>query len=176
MFGTEILLVDCERAPVRRFGLAEVGILEQRGEVVEADSHVGMLGTDALRVDCERAPHQRLSLAEPVGILEPIFQLRGIAGPHCGAAGVSTKKECSSGTTAAPSPIAPPTRLTEPQRTSPTANTPNMLDSSSIGSRAFIASSSGASEGPVRTKPFLSSKTPQSFSQCVAGSAPMKTN
>ena len=30
----------------------------------------------------------------------------------------------------APSPIAPPTRLTEPERTSPTANTPGTLDSS----------------------------------------------
>ena len=36
-------------------------------------------------------------------------------------------------TTAAPSPIAPPTRLTEPERTSPTANTPGTLDSSAAG-------------------------------------------
>src|ERR1700687_1010593 len=34
-----------------------------------------------------------------------------------------TERICA--TTAAPSPIAPPTRLTEPDRTSPTANTPS---------------------------------------------------
>ena len=36
----------------------------------------------------------------------------------------SARKPCSAATTCAPSPIAPPTRLTEPERTSPTANTP----------------------------------------------------
>jgi hypothetical protein len=33
-------------------------------------------------------------------------------------------------TAAAPSPIAPPTRFAEPERTSPTANTPGTVDSS----------------------------------------------
>ena len=37
---------------------------------------------------------------------------------------VSPRKPCSAATTCAPSPMAPPTRLTEPERTSPTANTP----------------------------------------------------
>src|SRR6202041_3515313 len=37
---------------------------------------------------------------------------------------VSPRNPCSAATTCAPSPIAPPTRLTDPERTSPTANTP----------------------------------------------------
>src|SRR3979411_3292377 len=37
---------------------------------------------------------------------------------------VSPRKPCSAATTCAPSPMAPPTRLTDPERTSPTANTP----------------------------------------------------
>ena len=40
-----------------------------------------------------------------------------------------------SATAAAPSPIAPPTRFADPERTSPTANTPGMLDSSDAGMR-----------------------------------------
>src|SRR5262249_51795469 len=40
---------DCERAPHQRLGLAEpVGGLEQPGQVVEGDGHVGMLGAEAL--------------------------------------------------------------------------------------------------------------------------------
>src|SRR4249920_2414752 len=46
---------------------------------------------------------------------------------------VVVKKECSWATTAAPSPIAPPTRLTEPERTSPTAKMPATLDCSESG-------------------------------------------
>src|SRR6476620_5274668 len=40
------------------------------------------------------------------------------------AAGPFTRMACSSATTTAPSPIAAPTRLTDPERTSPMANTP----------------------------------------------------
>src|SRR3989475_6740289 len=68
-------------------------------------------------------------------------------------------------TTAAPSPIAPPTRLTEPERTSPIANTPGTLVSS--GRRP---------PAPVLTKPLSSKATPQSFSHSVAGSAPRNRN
>jgi hypothetical protein len=45
-------------------------------------------------------------------------------------AGVSASTAWSCATTAAPSPIAPPTRFADPERTSPTANTPRILDSS----------------------------------------------
>ena len=47
---------------------------------------------------------------------------------------MSPKKPCSAATTCAPSPMAPPTRLTEPERTSPTANTPG-TEVSSCGTR-----------------------------------------
>src|ERR1700704_7097926 len=40
---------------------------------------------------------------------------------------------CSSAPTTAPSPIAAPTRLTDPDRTSPEANTPRTLVSSANG-------------------------------------------
>jgi hypothetical protein len=53
------------------------------------------------------------------------------------------KKECSSATTAAPSPIAAPPRLTDLYRTSSTANMPRMLDSSGI-----VAPDRGATEKP----------------------------
>src|ERR1700689_3760678 len=46
----------------------------------------------------------------------------------CDGVEARRRKACSSGTTAAPSPMAPPTRLTEPERTSPTAKTPVTLD------------------------------------------------
>ena len=79
------------------------------------------------------------------------------------------RKLCSAATTCAPSPIAAPTRLIEPARTSPTAKTPGTFDSS-----AFTAPSAASSQRrvPVTTKPALSSSTPQSASQAVAGSAP----
>src|SRR2546426_7380447 len=64
-------------------------------------------------------------------------------------------------TTAAPSPIAPPTRLTEPERTSPIANTPGTLVSS--GRRP---------PAPVVTKPLSSKAPPQPSGPSVPGSAP----
>jgi hypothetical protein len=74
-----------------------------------------------------------------------------------------------SATAAAPSPMAPPTRLTEPERTSPTANTPGTLDSSAVAGRAGKPLLAAA---PVSTKPCLSTVTPQPSSQDVSGSAP----
>src|SRR6185295_3366694 len=68
-------------------------------------------------------------------------------------------------TTAAPSPMAPPTRLTEPARTSPIAKTPGTLVSSDSDPLC-----------PVVTKPLSSSATSQSASQAVLGSAPGKRN
>src|SRR6266508_1533571 len=72
-----------------------------------------------------------------------------------------------SATAAAPSPIAAPTRFTEPERTSPTANTPGTLDSSDITPGATLEQAL-----PVSTKPCESSTTPQPLSQSVSGSAP----
>src|SRR6516164_6054840 len=74
----------------------------------------------------------------------------------------SARKACSSATTCAPSPTAAATRLAEPERTSPIANTPGRLVSS--GLRMFA---------PARTKPLSSSITPDRESHSVFGSAPM---
>src|SRR3954452_10375628 len=81
---------------------------------------------------------------------------------------VSPRKPCSAATTCAPSPIAPPTRLTDPERTSPTANTPGTVVSSSGTGRSPLLPSCA----PVSTKPPRSTLTPQPSSQLVAGSAP----
>src|SRR5712675_74642 len=85
---------------------------------------------------------------------------------------------CSSATTTAPSPIAAPTRLTDPERTSPIAKTPRTLVSR--GSRRpdplFARWTLDGTSGPVKMN-FLASKTTAlCSSQVVAGSAPMKRN
>src|SRR5208282_5376153 len=74
----------------------------------------------------------------------------------------SARKACSAATTCAPSPTAAATRLTEPERKSPIANTPGRLVSS--GLRLFA---------PVHTKPLSSSTTPDRDNHPVFGSAPM---
>src|SRR6516225_2493993 len=74
----------------------------------------------------------------------------------------SAKKACSAAMTCAPSPTAAATRLTEPERTSPIANTPGRLVSSGLWMSV-----------PARTKPLSSSMTPDRDSQSVLGSAPM---
>ena len=50
-----------------------------------------------------------------------------------------------------PSPTAEATRLTEPCRTSPTANTPGVVVSNGKGARG--SGQYGAASGPVRMKP-----------------------
>src|SRR5271169_4056289 len=62
----------------------------------------------------------------------------------------SARKPCNAATTCAPSPTAAATRLIEPARTSPIANTPGRLVSS--GLRGSMS---------VRTKPLSSSITPE---------------
>src|SRR2546425_7117296 len=72
--------------------------------------------------------------------------------------------------------MAPPTRFTEPQRTSPMAKTPGALVSSGRGTslRPARTSSWSVRSAPVFTKPFPSSATSQLRSHSVAGSAPTK--
>jgi hypothetical protein len=78
-----------------------------------------------------------------------------------------------------PSPTAEATRLTLPQRTSPTANTPGSEVSSSWGQRSSghraAARSSLVRSHPVLMKPFASSAT-RPFSQAVFASAPVIRN
>src|SRR5947199_1405817 len=78
----------------------------------------------------------------------------------------SARKACSVATICAPSPTAAATRFTEPDRTSPMANTPGRLVSS--GRRPT------ATSAPARMNRFSSSATPEPDSQSVFGSAPMK--
>src|SRR5246127_358576 len=91
---------------------------------------------------------------------------------HNAGFAASPRKPCSAATTCAPSPIAPPTRLTEPERTSPTANTPGTEVSSCESGRPRLRSDCA----PVTTKPPRSTVTPQPPSQPVAGSAPTNRN
>src|SRR3954469_14210930 len=81
----------------------------------------------------------------------------------CAASSWRARKAWIADTTVEPSPTAAATRLTEPQRTSPTAKTPSRL----VASRWALSA-------PVTTKPFSSRWTPEPFSQSVLGSAPMK--
>src|SRR5438309_4573424 len=62
----------------------------------------------------------------------------------------SARKACKAATTCAPSPTAAATRLVDPERTSPIANTPGRLVSSGLRMLA-----------PVRTKPLSSRITPE---------------
>src|SRR5882757_4906560 len=78
-----------------------------------------------------------------------------------------------------PSPTAEATRLTLPQRTSPTANTPGSEVSSRWGERSSghpaAARSSLVRSHPVLMKPFASSAT-RPFSQAVLALAPVIRN
>ena len=88
----------------------------------------------------------------------------------------SCSTRCTCCMHAEPSPTAAATRFTLPQRTSPTANIPGMLDSKNCGWRAFGHLAAGRSapckSAPVRTNP-LSLRAIQELSQPVHGSAPV---
>ena len=88
---------------------------------------------------------------------------------------ISFRYSCTNWTAIDPSPTAEATRLTEPDRTSPAANTPGRLVSSRNGSRPLAQCGDRARAGPVRTKPF-SSLSISAGSQSVRGTAPMKLN
>src|ERR1700730_3114848 len=77
----------------------------------------------------------------------------------------SVRKPCSAATTCAPSPTAAATRLIDPERTSPIANTPGRLVSSSLWRLA-----------PVPTKPLSSSSIPDADNHPVFRSAPINKN
>jgi len=72
--------------------------------------------------------------------------------------------------------MAAPTRLTDPDRTSPEANTPRTLVSSGSGrpDPLFDGRASEGTSEPVKTKFLPSRAIPLSLSQPVAGSAPIK--
>src|ERR1700738_4548403 len=111
-----------------------------------------------------------VTLRMPLRWVQPF----AILNPHRYSAGfaVSPRKPCNAATTCAPSPIAPPTRLTDPERTSPTANTPG----TEVSSPETSAPSPFLYCAPVITKPPRSTMTPQPSSQPVAGSAPTNRN
>src|SRR5258706_10470412 len=92
------------------------------------------------------------------------------------AAAPFARTACSSAAATAPSPIAAPTRLTDPDRTSPEANTLRTLVSSGSGwpNPLFDRRASGGISEPVNTKFLVSKATPLSLSQAVAGSPPIK--
>ena len=79
---------------------------------------------------------------------------------------------CIKATAMLPSPTLAEQRLTEPDLTSPAANTPGWLVSSMKGSRSSVQREELATARPVRTNP-LSSVSIASGSQSVHGTAPM---
>src|SRR5438105_10970201 len=83
------------------------------------------------------------------------------------------KSSCTNWTAIDPSPTAEATRLTEPERTSPAANTPGRLVSNKNGCRFKVQCPESPSSIPVRTKCF-SSFSISDGNQSVRGVAPMK--
>src|SRR5882724_1643217 len=83
------------------------------------------------------------------------------------------KYSCTNWTAIDPSPTAEATRLTEPERTSPAANTPGWLVSRRNGCRRAVQWGDSARAAPVRTNS-LSSRSISGGSQSVYGTAPMK--
>src|SRR5262249_55197752 len=69
---------------------------------------------------------------------------------------ISFRYSCTNWTAIAPSPTAEATRLTEPERTSPAANTPGWLVSSRNGGRRKFQRGESPMSIPVRTKSFSS--------------------
>src|ERR1700730_15770556 len=87
----------------------------------------------------------------------------------------SFKYSCTNWTDMAPSPTAEATRFTEPEPTSPAANTPARLVSSRNGWRFAVQCGDSVNVIPVRTK-CLSSRSISGGNQSVRGVAPMKLN
>ena len=87
----------------------------------------------------------------------------------------SLRNSCTNWTAIDPSPTADATRLIEPDRTSPAANTPGRLVSSRNGLRPLARRRSSPRAVPVRMNPF-SSLSISPGSQSVRGTAPMKLN
>ena len=85
------------------------------------------------------------------------------------------KYSCTNWTAIAPSPTADATRLTDPDRTSPAANTPGRLVSSMNGGRRAVQWRDCARAAPVRTNA-LASRSISGGSHSVRGTAPMKLN
>src|SRR5690348_12543782 len=73
-----------------------------------------------------------------------------------------------------PSPTEEATRLIEPERTSPAANTPGQLVSRKSGGRGAFQVPALTTASPVKTKPRSSIRI-WLVSQAVCGTAPMKT-
>src|SRR5437868_6836349 len=170
-------LVDIAPAPAFRrivaFDHGMAGGMEMRGRVlvrgIVAAADMAAGAADA-QVQPAAAGFQALLASERAR--RHVLDAGDVATALCGhghSAGLaaSPRKPCSAATTCAPSPIAPPTRLTDPERTSPTANTPGTVVSSCAAGRPFPCAGT-----PVSTKPPRSTLTPQPSSQVVAGSAP----
>src|ERR1700674_948692 len=87
----------------------------------------------------------------------------------------SFRYSCTNCTVMEPSPTADATRLTEPDRTSPAANTPGWLVSSKNGWRRAVQWADAASANPVSTKPWASFSI-SGGSHSIRGSAPMNLN
>jgi hypothetical protein len=88
---------------------------------------------------------------------------------------ISLRYSCTNWKAIAPSPTAEATRFTDPERTSPAANTPGRLVSSRNGGRAMLHDRDCERAAPVRTNPFASRSISEG-SQSVRGVAPIKLN
>ena len=76
MFRAVAFFVDSQRSAHERLGLPQsVRVLEQTGQVVEADGDSGVLRAVAFFVHGQRPSHERFGLLWPVGGLEQTGQV-----------------------------------------------------------------------------------------------------
>ena len=88
MFPTQTFNQSRQCPAHQRLGLGQpVRVLEQHGQVVEADGDVGVLGAEALLVDRQRAAHQRLGLGQAVRGLKQLGQVVEVDGDTLGCSG-----------------------------------------------------------------------------------------
>src|SRR5579862_1605229 len=135
----------------------ELHLTEKVAVVTGASKGIGLVVSEVLAREGARVG---------AGVLPDRLSLSREAVTGCYRAGMPTQRRAAaryrwmSCTAVEPSPTAAATRLTEPLRTSPMANTPGWLVSNRIGSRSrhtSLSSASGLRSGPVLTKPAASS-------------------
>src|SRR5882724_7909451 len=169
-FGRIVALDDGMLGGVEVLGRVLVGGIVAAADVTAAAADPEMQPHAAALEAFLATKRARRDIADAGDVSATLRHPRSL--PYSAGFAASPRKPCSAATTCAPSPIAPPTRLTDPERTSPTANTPG----TEVSSAEASCPSPFLHCAPVTTKPPRSTITPQPSSQPVAGSAPTNRN
>src|SRR6267143_4447328 len=146
-FGRIIALDDRMRRGVEVLGRVLVGGIVATADVTAAAADPQMQPLAAALEAFLATKRARRDIADAGDVSAAFCHPRSL--PYSAGFAASPRKPCSAATTCAPSPMAPPTRLTDPERTSPTANTPGTEVSSGGTGRPRFCSDCA----PVTTKP-----------------------